>query len=91
MTRSLGELVDELSIINIKMWKIEDEMANLLSKLDYCNREPLTGTTREEVLEAIAANNKAKFDTNQKRVTLKNEINELMGSRTVEWKKYGHG
>jgi len=86
---SVGELIDKLSILQVKRNKIDDE-----NKLKYVNNE-------FEILDKLREYEKIQFFenhfvllarqvyiTNDKRFELKNKINEISNSELREQKSY---
>jgi len=68
MEYSLGELVDMLSILNVKMYHLVDIVEN--------NPDP----------EIVSATSKKLARLNRERSTIKNAINEAVGSSRMEIK-----
>jgi len=71
MKKTLGEMVDELSIVNIKMSKWNHEKL-----LEYAKKKP----NKDRIIELDGKVMK----TNERRVALKNGINEMFGQMSEE-------
>ena len=70
----LDKLTAELKEINIRLWRIEDDIRK-------CERAKDFGPAFTELARAVYRNN-------DKRAELKRGINELLGSRLIEEKSY---
>lgn len=83
MKKTLGELVDELTIVNVKMSRWNHEKLDLYEKL----KETYSGLVLPEVIaeeknkikQQIIELDKKVMITNEKRAELKNALNELFG------------
>lgn len=70
----LDKLTAELKEINIRLWRIEDDIRK-------CERAKDFGPAFIELARAV-------YHNNDKRAELKRGINELLGSRLIEEKSY---
>ena len=70
----LGELTEQLKMINSTLWDIEDEIRACEAKKEF-------GPIFIELARSV-------YLTNDKRAALKKEINVLMGANIVEEKSY---
>ncbi len=70
----LGELTEQLKMINATLWDIEDEIRACEAKKEF-------GQIFIELARSV-------YLTNDKRAALKKEINVLMGANIVEEKSY---
>ena len=70
----LGELTEQLKMINTTLWDIEDEIRACEAKKEF-------GQIFIELARSV-------YLTNDKRAALKKEINVLMGANIVEEKSY---
>jgi hypothetical protein len=72
----LGGMVAELRQVNERLWEIEDAIR-------MCEREGDFGPRFIELARSV-------YKQNDRRATLKRQINELLGSKIVEEKSYVH-
>lgn len=70
----MDRLTVDLKAVNLALWKIEDDIRD-------CERDGNFGPEFIELARAV-------YKTNDRRATLKREINTLLGSRLVEEKSY---
>ena len=70
----LGKLTEQLKMINVTLWDIED-------KIRACEAKKEFGQIFIELARSV-------YLTNDKRAALKKEINVLMGANIVEEKSY---
>jgi hypothetical protein len=73
-SEELTDLTTELKQVNESLWQIEDEIRD-------CERRQDFGTRFIELARSV-------YRSNDRRSTLKRQINELLGSRLMEEKSY---
>lgn len=73
-SKRLDQLTGQLKSVNEDLWQIEDDIRD-------CERAKDFGERFIELARAV-------YITNDKRSTVKRDINELLGSRIVEEKSY---
>jgi len=78
-TETIGELIDKLSIVNIKMSRWNHR------KIELHNKKKLVPEEKDELISI----DKQIMVTNEMRVALKNKINEFFG-QTKEERTYEH-
>jgi hypothetical protein len=95
---SFSELVDKLSIENIRLWHILDDTVSLKKQLE---KENITKDEKDEILEKIAKKSFENIETVKRRSIFKKAIDEIFilnvkkvidGKETnicVESKSYG--
>ena len=74
LTKELEKLVDKIKEINLKLWNIED-------KIRICEKNKNFGKEFIELSRSVYLNN-------DKRATIKSQINDLLGSNIREVKEY---
>ena len=73
-TQEINQLIEEIKIINLKLWEIED-------KIRVCEKNKDFGKDFIELARGVYFNN-------DKRAKIKSEINEILGSNIREIKQY---
>ena len=73
-TQEINQLIEEIKIINLKLWEIED-------KIRVCEKNKDFGKDFIELARAV-------YLTNDKRAKIKSKINEMVGSNIKEIKEY---
>ena len=73
-TQEINQLIEEIKIINLKLWEIED-------KIRVCEKNKDFGKEFIELARAV-------YLTNDKRAKIKSKINEIVGSNIKEIKEY---
>ena len=73
-TQEINQLIEEIKIINLKLWEIED-------KIRVCEKNKDFGKDFIELARAV-------YLTNDKRAKIKSRINEMAGSNIKEIKEY---
>ena len=73
-TQEINQLIEEIKIINLKLWEIED-------KIRVCEKNKDFGKDFIELARAV-------YLTNDKRAKIKSKINEIVGSNIKEIKEY---
>jgi len=69
-TQEINQLIEEIKIINLKLWEIED-------KIRVCEKNKDFGKDFIELARAV-------YLTNDKRAKIKSKINEIVGSNIKE-------
>ena len=82
MEKTIGEIIDELSIVNIKMSFWNHSKLELYEKLkgkNFGEVRHITEEEKNEINQQIIELDKKVMTTNERRAALKNALNEIFG------------